>query len=126
ERRPGDFDGNMVTIISAVPGNQRGGLAFAIEGDRWLVTLSGRNGLTPPTDLEGFTAYAGDLDSGDIARFLRGAVPVGESNSYFMPRCRRRFERMPERFPDGIVPFADAICAFNPVFGQGMSVAALE
>lgn len=126
QRRPGDFGGNVVTIISAVPGNQRGGMAFAIEGDRWLVTLSGRNGLTPPTDLDGFAAYAGDLDSDDIASFLRNAEPVGEAKTYFMPRGQRRFERVPERFPEGIVPFADAICSFNPVFGQGMSVAALE
>lgn len=125
-RKPGDFSGNVVTIISSFPGNQRGGMAFAIEGDRWLVTLNGRNGLTPPADLDAFTAYAAELDAPDIATFLRDAEPVGEASTYFMPRCQRRFVPVPERFPDGLLPFADAMCAFNPVFGQGMSVAALE
>jgi hypothetical protein len=34
-------------------------------------------------------------------------------------------ERLP-RLPRGVLPIADALCRFNPIYGQGMSAAAKQ
>jgi 2-polyprenyl-6-methoxyphenol hydroxylase-like FAD-dependent oxidoreductase len=66
------------------------------------------------------------LDQPDLAQALRGAEPLSPIATMRFPReCRRLYERMPRR-PRGLVVIGDALCSFNPLFGQGVSVAALE
>ncbi len=96
-----------------------------IEGDRWLVTLSGTRGGEPPLDAERFTEFARDgVRHPVVGELLAGAEPAGPVHgSRSTVNRRRSFERLPH-WPEGFVVLGDAVATYNPVYGHGMSVAA--
>lgn len=108
------------------PPSTRGGFLLLQENGRWLVTLSGCAKDFPPSDDEGFLAFADSLPFPHIADAIRVATPLSELQTWRNTTNRlRHFDRLP-RWPDGLVALGDAVCSFNPVYGQGMSVACLE
>jgi 2-polyprenyl-6-methoxyphenol hydroxylase-like FAD-dependent oxidoreductase len=103
--------------------SSRMGVLFAIEEDRWIVTLQGAGGDRPPTSDDGFDAFAGTLRSAAIRDAIRTAEPLTEPVGWAnTANVRRHFDRA--RLPDRFLAVADSACAFNPVYGQGISVAA--
>jgi 2-polyprenyl-6-methoxyphenol hydroxylase-like FAD-dependent oxidoreductase len=125
-RTPGALGGDLYVLVASNPPNPRSAAVLAIEGNLFIVTLAGALGERAPTDLEGFRAYARDLPAPDVAQLLDDATPVGEAvTGTFPASVRRHYERL-RRFPKGYLLFGDALASFNPVFGQGMTVAALE
>ncbi|MGW1064006.1 FAD-dependent oxidoreductase [Streptomyces aureus] len=107
---------------TARPG--RSGALVPIEDGRWLVTLSGTRGAEPTTHPGGFTDFALGLRHPLIGRLISGAEPLSEVFLSRNTRNRRRdFEKAV--MPEGLVVLGDAVATFNPVHGQGMSVAAL-
>jgi 2-polyprenyl-6-methoxyphenol hydroxylase-like FAD-dependent oxidoreductase len=99
---------------------------FPVEGDRWLVTLAAFFDNSAPQDHDGFLAYARSLTVPDLYHAIRNCEPVSGIRHYrFAGSVRKWFERL-RCIPEGLIAIGDAVCSFNPVYGQGMTVAAIE
>lgn len=125
-RDPADLDGCRHVLIAIPTEGRRGGLALAIEGGRWLVTLVGSLGERPPADLDEFTDYAASLWKSDLHHLIAGSEPAGTGMLGGFPAYQRRRYDGLRRFPDRYVVSGDAICSLSPIYGQGMSVALQE
>ena len=106
------------------PARLRGGLAFPIEGNRWMVTLVGGGRDYPPRDEAGFAEFARSLPNSGTYDVITESEPLSEIHSTRGTQNRmRHFERI--KMPAGLLATGDSACCFNPVYGQGMSTAAI-
>jgi 2-polyprenyl-6-methoxyphenol hydroxylase-like FAD-dependent oxidoreductase len=126
-RIPDDFnrDWRCAYVQSAPPQRNRGAILFEVEGNRWLVTLTGGARDYPPSDEAGFLEFARSLPAPMIYDAMCAAEPVSPIKTHRGTENRlRHFERAKE-LPENFLLVGDAVCAFNPVYGQGMTTAAL-
>jgi 2-polyprenyl-6-methoxyphenol hydroxylase-like FAD-dependent oxidoreductase len=126
QRNSNDLKGDIAVICPSAPPHTRGGAALAMEGDRWMVTLFGMLGDHPPTDAAGFNAFARTLPGPDIFEVISRCTPLSDAVAFKFPQSTRRHYELLDRFPGGYLVFGDALCSFNPIYGQGMSTAALQ
>ncbi|MGW2386715.1 FAD-dependent monooxygenase [Streptomyces sp. NPDC001658] len=117
-----------MTIVYADPYSGRpgrSGMILPIEGGRWMVSLAGTRGGEPPADPDGFLRYTLALPDPIVGRLISGAEPLTDVHLSRSTHNARRYLEKARDWPDGFVVLGDALATFNPVYGQGMSVAAL-
>jgi hypothetical protein len=79
----------------------------------------------PPTDEEGFLKFARSLSSPELYRAIEHAKPLSRIWGYRRTENRlRHYERA--NVPQGFAALGDSVCAFNPVYGVGMTLTGLE
>lgn len=124
---PADFSASWKSLFvqAAPPEEKRGGLLFTVEGDRWLVTLVGGGRDYPPKDEEAFVEFARSLRSPIIYDAIKHAKPISPVRVHRGTENRLRHFSTLKRQPKNFIALGDSLCAFNPVYGQGMTIAAL-
>jgi 2-polyprenyl-6-methoxyphenol hydroxylase-like FAD-dependent oxidoreductase len=120
-------DWKSIAISTNIPENNlRAGAMFLVEGNKAVVTLQGTNKDYPPTDDDAYLAFAKTLQAPQIYDFIKQAKPTSPIYGYRRTHNRIRHYEKLSRHPENFLVMGDAYCAFNPIYGQGMTTAAME
>ena len=126
-RKEDDLKGaKMVMALPSPPAVVRSGYLLPIEGNRWMLTVAGWGRDYPPSDTEGLNSFVRSLPAQDIYRIISHARPLSDIMTYRFTASRRMHYQRLKHLPGGIFVLGDAMASFNPVYGQGMTSAAMQ
>lgn len=113
-------------VVSPVPGRPTGMTIAKCENDTLFFTVFGMAGDHPPVDLNGMCDFAAEFSPPHLVAAVRASEPLGPVAQHRFRSSRwRRYDKA-RRLPEGLLVVGDALCSFNPIYAQGMTVAALE
>ena len=113
-------------VIAATPQTRTGALALPVEENGWLVAAAGYGDLRPGREVADFEAFLNALPDPALTDLISTLDPIGGVAVHRQTGNRRFSYGRSRDWPVGLLVVGDALCAFNPVYGQGITVAAVQ
>ena len=115
----------LLLIGANPPHDPYTGVIFPEENNTMVALIAGYNKNYPPTDPAEFEEFAQRLGP-EFQEAIQDAEPISQPHGYRGTSSRWRHYEVLECWPERYVVLGDAFCGFNPIYGQGMSVAAMS
>jgi 2-polyprenyl-6-methoxyphenol hydroxylase-like FAD-dependent oxidoreductase len=126
DRQTEDLDGKSFAAILESPPGKRAAILMPVENGQWLIGITSGFGAEPPTSEAEFREIAEKLPSQEIHHVLKRRTELPAIAAHRLPSSRRRLFEDLKDSPHGFVALGDAVCSFDPVYGQGMTSAVLQ